>query len=265
MTQRRPHDDGDEPRRVVLLGASNVARGIAAAVSVASATIPGPLEFFVACGHGRSFGLKSCLLGRTLPGIVPCGLWHALDREPVVPARAVVTDIGNDVLYGVPVPRIVAWFEQCVDRLQRVNAQITVTRLPVDCLERLGPGRYYALRMALYPRCRLTRARAIHAARALDDNLHAVIQARRLREIRPPPDWYGLDPIHIRRRCQWTAWCTLLGRDPDRVPRMNVVRSGTRAVYLKTIVPEHRWIFGYHQQRCAPQGRLADGSTVALF
>lgn len=265
MTERRQRDGRQKPRRIVLLGASNVARGIAAAVSAASATVAGPREFFVACGHGRSYGMTSCLLGRALPAIVSCGLWHALDQQPIGSTRAVVTDIGNDVLYGVPVPQIVAWVEQCLDRLQRISAQITVTRLPIDGLENLRSGRYYALRTALFPRCRLSRAQAIQAARQLDDHLHATIQRRGLREVRPPPDWYGLDPIHIRWRCQWRAWCTLFGRNPHDVPRLNVVRSAARAVYLKTIVPEHRWIFGYHQTRCAPQRRLADGSTVALF
>jgi hypothetical protein len=34
-----------------------------------------------------------------------------------------VTDIGNDLLYEVPVDRIVDWVDQCLDRLKAINAR----------------------------------------------------------------------------------------------------------------------------------------------
>ena len=55
-------------------------------------------------------------LWRELPGIVECGLWDALAQRPPAPTVALLTDIGNDLLYDVPVPQIVSWVETCLDR-----------------------------------------------------------------------------------------------------------------------------------------------------
>jgi len=82
-------------RRVVLLGASNLTRGISTAVETARLQWGRPLDVMAALGHGRSYGLASRLLCRTLPSIVECGLWPALAARPPAPTAALVTDVGN--------------------------------------------------------------------------------------------------------------------------------------------------------------------------
>ena len=88
---------------VVALGASNLSRGLSRLTAVVRDTIPAP-RLLVAAGHGRSYGASSRVAWRRLPSILQSWLWRAFDRlEP--PARdrrllAVVTDIGNDLLYG---------------------------------------------------------------------------------------------------------------------------------------------------------------------
>ncbi len=90
---------------VVLLGASNLTRGISTVVGMARGIVGEPSEFLIAMGHGRSYGQRSSVLGRSLPGITQCGLWEAL-RHARGPTSALITDIGNDVIYGVPVETI---------------------------------------------------------------------------------------------------------------------------------------------------------------
>ena len=72
-------------RRVVLLGASNLTRGISTVVATAQRVWGQPLEVLAALGHGRSYGIESRVLGRRLPGILNSGLWEALDRSPASP------------------------------------------------------------------------------------------------------------------------------------------------------------------------------------
>src|SRR3990172_7889601 len=102
-------------RRVILLGASNLTRAISTVVETAWLGIGGPLEILAALGHGRSYGMNSSVLGRVLPGIVPCGLWPALALLPQAPTFALVTDIGNDLGYGVSAGQIMHWVETCLD------------------------------------------------------------------------------------------------------------------------------------------------------
>ena len=84
------------PRRVVALGASNLTRGFPILVSAARASAGPDVEVFAALGLGRSYGMESRVLARTLPGILDSGLWAALAGLPPLPTRAVVTDVGND-------------------------------------------------------------------------------------------------------------------------------------------------------------------------
>ena len=107
------------PRRVILLGASNLTRGIATVIDACHRQWGQPLDCLAALGHGRSYGTRSTVLGRTLPSIQDCRLWSALDDRPAVPTAALVTDIGNDVMYEAPVDKIVEWVTRCFDQLDR--------------------------------------------------------------------------------------------------------------------------------------------------
>src|SRR5205807_8069752 len=57
------------PRRVVVLGASNVSLGFGTIVETAARLWGAPLDLLAAFGHGRSYGLRKSVLGRELPGI----------------------------------------------------------------------------------------------------------------------------------------------------------------------------------------------------
>ncbi|HEX5443564.1 MAG TPA: hypothetical protein VFW87_07035, partial [Pirellulales bacterium] len=118
-------------RRVVLLGASNVTRGISTVVETACRVWGRPLDLLAAIGHGRSYGMKSTVLVRTLPGILDCGLWPALAERPPAHTAALVTDVGNDLFYGADPPQIAGWIEACVDRLAKLDAAVVMTRMPV--------------------------------------------------------------------------------------------------------------------------------------
>src|SRR5262249_31136095 len=137
VSEARERSSADAPtRRIVLLGASNLTRGISTVVETAQSILGQPLEVLTALGHGRSYGIDSRMLGRRLPGIIECGLWEALAGGPSRPTMALLTDVGNDILYDVDVPQIVAWVDCAIDRLQSAEAQISVTLLPVAGIER---------------------------------------------------------------------------------------------------------------------------------
>ena len=90
---------------VVAIGASNLSRGLAGLVTTVRRRRIGS-DILVAAGHGRSFGVTSRVAWRRLPSILGCGLWRAIDRlNPAGdrPVAAIVTDIGNDLLYGFTV------------------------------------------------------------------------------------------------------------------------------------------------------------------
>lgn len=258
--------DASPARRLVLLGASNLTRGISTVLASAGELWNEPLDCLVALGHGRSYGMQSRVLGRALPGIVPCGLWSALASRSPLPTAALLTDVGNDLMYEVEVPRIVGWLEACLDRLAAVQARVVITRLPIGNLERLGATRFRLLRSIIFPRCRLSLADVSERARALDEEVRRLSRERDCWLAEQRSEWYGFDPIHIRRR-QWRdAWCEILGtwRD-DRAWRARSAGSLARWLYLRSRAPEIRWWYGIAQRRAQPAGRLANGCVVSLY
>ena len=65
-------------QRVVILGASNVIRNISTVLSTAELFRGQPLDFLAAAGHGRSYGMTNCVLGRSLPALRTCAVWDSL-------------------------------------------------------------------------------------------------------------------------------------------------------------------------------------------
>ena len=251
--------------RVVLLGASNLTRGISTVVAMAGEVVGVPGDFLIAMGHGRSYGQRSTVLGRSLPGITECGLWAAL-RQGSGPTFALITDIGNDVIYGVPVETIVHWVTECVDRLREAGAAIVVTLPPMQSLETLTPWRFGVARTLLFPGRRMSLTTALDRSRALHDGLQSLGDRDGITLVEPLGHWYGVDPIHPRRRFLVRAWQQAIGPwgDGGAVPR-KPSPSPARWLRLRTMTPQKWWLAGRRLGRAQPCGRLRDGTRLWLF
>ena len=121
---------------VILLGASNLARGFPSVLSGLRQGLEGPLHIAVAMGHGRSFGIRSYLFGRALPGILECGLWPHLRSScgKIRTPLAAIADLGNDLMYGVDVETLLGWLELSLLRLRELNAAVVMLSLPMASL-----------------------------------------------------------------------------------------------------------------------------------
>jgi hypothetical protein len=263
VTELVPDGRLGTPGRVVALGASNLTRGFHTIVAASRQKWGADIEVLGALGHGRSYGAPSRFLGRTLPGILQSGLWRELDRLPSVATRALITDVGNDILYGVSASQILAWVEECVDRLQRRTADIVLTGLPLFNIRRLSRTKFLVFRSLFFPACRLSLAQMVGVAEQVAEGLEALVMRRGVRLFPLRPEWYGVDPIHIRRALWRTAWQQILcaGTDDVRDPRA----STWEAVRVYFLPPERRWLFGV--EGFTPQtGRgLPNGGRVWLY
>jgi hypothetical protein len=225
-----------------------------------------PLDVLAAFGHGRSYGLHKAVLGRKLPGISTCGLWAALNRRPSAPTAALVTDVGNDLLYEVDVPQIAAWVEECLDRLLAVGARVVMTAMPTHSLEKLSRAKYLLLRTVLFPGCRLSLGEMTGRTWDLDRRLRELAQARSISFAPLRARWYGFDPIHITFRYLAPAWRELLAPWSDSAPWPELARASLRRqLYFWRLAPQQRWLFGWEQRRAQPAGRLPDGTILAFY
>lgn len=253
---------------IVVLGASNVSRGLARLAAVTRTRQPGPVDLFVAAGHGRSYGANSRVLMRRLPSILWSGLWRALDRERVGdrrPVHALVTDIGNDLLYGFSVEQVADWVRASLARLSARGATVAVTRLPLESVDRVGPLRYRALRTLYVPGCPLSLEGLKDAVERLDTEVVAAAAEYGAAVLDQPGDWYGLDAMHIRRPCLDALWhraCDAWGCYPamrrGRASLAEWARLGSLAAEVRSLA---------HVPRFTPQPahRSRDGLRVWLY
>jgi hypothetical protein len=247
----------------VALGASNLTRGFQALVSGARERWGSDVEVLAALGHGRSYGSESRVLVRTLPGILQSGLWAELDRLPPAPTLGLITDVGNDILYGATAPRILSWVAECAERLQRHTREVVLTDLPLASVRRLSPARFVLFRTILFPRSRLTLAETIDIAEAVVAGIEALAVERHLRFFRLRSDWYGFDPIHIRPRHWRAAFQQMLGIDAASATSGRSSRlEGLRLYALR---PERERLFGVERVRPPVGTKLGRGGRVWLF
>ncbi len=259
---------------VVVLGASNVSRGMARLAATVRGRSPLPVDLFVAAGHGRSYGVNSRVWMRRLPSILGSGLWRGLDRERITPARAglqpgklvgLLTDVGNDLLYGFSPEQVAGWVREAVGRLTDRGASLAIARLPLEAIRLVGPVRYRVLRTLLVPKCPLTLA-GVHAATAdLDGRLGEMATSLGLATIHQPAEWYGLDTLHPRRRRLDTLWhlvCDAWGMPPAVRPTAARVRDWS---VLGSRAAEVRMLAGRMRFTPQPVHIFPDGSRVALY
>ena len=173
-----------------MLGASNLTRGLHAVVGAARDEHGPEVEIVAALGHGRSYGDESQFLARTLPGILQSELWPALDALPPAPTLAVVSDVGNDILYEFSPAQILEWVHDAVDCLQRHTPHIVLAGLPPVAEQQISEAKFTLLRSVLFPRCRLSLAEVSAAAATVEDGLRRLAASHGFRFVEMKREWY---------------------------------------------------------------------------
>jgi hypothetical protein len=248
--------------RVVALGASNLTRGFQTIVSTARSVWGPEVEVLAALGHGRSYGAPSRFLFRTLPGILKSGLWAELEQRPQVVTRALVADVGNDILYGFSVERTLGWVEEVLIRLGRITKDIVLTDLPLASVYRLSHIKFLAFRSMLVPSCRLTLAQVVDRAERVNEGLGKLSAAYGVKLFHLDPTWYGFDPIHVRPSRWRSAWQQILGAQPEAKSSGGATVESVKLYFMR---PEHRWLFGMEQVTPQSGVALRSGGQVWLY
>jgi len=227
--------------RVVALGASNLTRGFQTVVATARAEWGRDVELIAALGHGRSFGSESRVIARTIPGILQSGVWDHLERLPPAPTRAIISDVGNDILYGFSHTQILAWVEEVVDRLASFSDDIVLAGLPRVGAGDISNAKFLFFRSILFPRCRLSFAEVAGTAQRVNEGVATLAAARGLRFVPLKEAWYGVDPIHIRPSKWREAWQEIVCGD-SRPALGRLSRSEALRLYLMR--PQRQRVFG---------------------
>ncbi len=271
-------------QRWLILGASNVRRSLIPLIEQIFQVSKGPTDILFACGHGRSYCRPNRVLGWSLPGLSESGwqeAWRRHDQE--VSSRSVIlTDVGNDLLYGIEPDELLSHVELCLDALHPSD-RIMLIGLPMDRLERVRSIEYQIFKKIFFPGSTIAFETVMRSAREVQQGLEALCRARQNEWLIPPSTWYGVDPIHIRRSLQRKAWGTVIQRleassetessnamiklsaeakpSMQRSPTWRLLHS-LRLIFSRA--QRQSWL-DWTRDQSQPSLHLEDGSTVSLY
>ena len=250
-------------QRVILLGASNLTIGFPLVLKMLENGFSAPVEIHAAHGHGRSYGQWSRILCRELPGISNCRLWNNVNNTGNTPAStvALLTDVGNDLMYGAEVSQILEWVEECLRRLAEQQSHIVMTLLPMSGLETLSALRFRVTRRVFFPRNSSSLSDLLKRADELNKRLVETGNRYGVHCLEPPATWYGLDPIHIRRSRRKEAWRKIFSGWPGFGLADDTVRTSLKSRFdVWRFRPAQRRIRGRLQS--TPQPVLRTERTI---
>jgi hypothetical protein len=248
----------DPPVLLILLGASNLSRGcFAFARHMKTCLHPRPVEVLIASGPGRAYYTSGGLLNVSYPPIYASDIFEVAQNKSKSGYQvvALVTDIGNDIMYGVSTEKVIETVQQIFARLQSMNAEIFYTTLPVAFEKGDHPVWFCILRSLLFPRSTVAYDEA--TAGVIEVNRFLKESACRQGRLIPDMDRYlGYDEIHYGWLRAHNAWShvteVVLGalgiEGTKRIPLSGMLQSywegfrqvvGSDMMGLKKNNPEH--------------------------
>lgn len=240
----------EKRRTVLVLGASNVSLAWSEIVSLVTQSSTEPVDLVTAHGMGRAYVTRSSGFAfRRLPGILHSGLWDAFDDFGTDDTPSVlITDLGNDLLYGRSVSEVIDGAVQCLHRIRewRPHADFVLTAPPLESVLSLSPMRFRIFKRLLFPFSSLTLPEVKKATQDLFDGVQQISHDESIKIFVPPNRCFGFDPIHVRHRHRRDVFHSMLAMW-DQPSSLSVKWDRFRRV-----VPECRLIMGRERRQTQP-------------
>lgn len=247
----------EENRRTLLvLGASNVSLAWSEIASLAIQCSNQPVDLVTAQGMGRAYvtaqsGFAFC----RLPGILHSGLWNAFadqnqNENPNPPSSVLMTDLGNDLLYGRSVSEVLDGAMQCIVRIRECspNADVVLTAPPLASVLQLGSIRFKFFKQVLFPFSTLDLRQVKQATEDLCDGVQQIAAEEAIKLYVPQKHCFGFDPIHVRRRNRRDVFRSMMAlweQPPCSEPEWKRFRK---------VIPQRRLMMG--REKLQPQPTL---------
>ncbi len=174
------------------------------------------------------------------------------------------------------------WVQSCVDEVS-IADRIVVTGLPIERARGVGALQFSIFRKIFFPRSRVTFEEIIEGAKYVDEHLRKLVQQRACAWFEPSSNWYGYDPIHVRRTYLRAYWKAIMNglREPScrdsnqglheprsvldegSIPRL-ALRWRERFHLVFSRAKRQSWC-GVSQDCHQPYLVLRDGSSVSFY
>ncbi len=214
---RRSHTADSVEHR--FLGASNL--WLARRQLVQALGRYGPSRLSIAAGPGRSYGQTAGNPFLKYPSLLASDMFAPpIDGRP---GLAVLTDVGNDIAYGIEAERLLDWVSRAAERLRERGFEVALTRLPLRTLERLPDLLFHLIALLFFGRLGAERREIFERLETVENGVQELALERGFTLLECDEEWFGWDGFHLRggaRSACWECWSErLLGASP--APTMN--------------------------------------------
>ena len=192
----------------VLLGASNLARGYSALTRHISKNISAG-EFLNALGPGRGYCARGGLLNFTYSPIGECSVMKIAKvyAERGFRIMVLLTDIGNDIMYGVPESSLIESLDTLIEKSTQMNAEVFLTSIHVDVSKDMGKTSFKLFKSIFYPNSPMTFDQADSAVKKMNHYLaEKSLKNERVHLVSGLGAFCGLDKIHYGLFKSHLAW-----------------------------------------------------------
>ena len=192
----------------LLLGASNLARGYSMLRHHLSKCRE-KTEFLNALGPGRGYCAKGGMFNFTYSPILESRIIEFAEKKSknAFHTAVLITDIGNDLMYGVSAQTLIARLDAIIDRMLGWDANIFITAIHVNLKKDVSPITFLLVRFLFYPSSKVTFEEAdllvIKVNRYLKKKSHI---NERVHLIAGMETFTGLDKIHFSLLKAHSAW-----------------------------------------------------------
>ena len=160
-----------------------------------------------AMGPGRGYVSRGGILNAIYSPILNCGIFEAVrkKRRENHQVVALITDIGNDIMYDVSPEKIIGGLQALFNALDEFEAKIFITPIPVDLENDISEFHFQMIRQVYFPKSSVKYFQASNNIKAINK---FILQSsnQKMTVINDMKPFCGIDKIHYSIFKSQSAW-----------------------------------------------------------
>ena len=201
-------DQTQNPVLFIFLGASNLARSFYGLKRcIGRCIFPRPASFMHAMGPGRGYVSRGGILNAIYSPILNCGIFEAVRNKRIKNQQvvALITDIGNDIMYDVSPEKIIGGLQYIFNALDGFETNIFITPIPIDLENDISEFHFQIIRQVYFPKSPVKHSQASNNIKAINK---FILQSsnKKITVINDMKQFCGIDKIHYSILKSQSAW-----------------------------------------------------------
>jgi hypothetical protein len=195
----------------ILLGASNLARARYGLNQYFKKSFPNLISTSIASGPGRAYSASGGIFGINYSPLKASPIFNLGQEKSSNYSLtiALICDIGNDIMYGVPIQKLIQDLENSIRDLSGFCSHIFTIPIPCKKIETLRHWQINALKRILFPKCQLSPEKIISSIQTVNQLL-SEINTPKFTLLKTMDDCIGWDRAHYDISKMHIAWTKII-------------------------------------------------------